>query len=487
VTSDLPLAAPARTPDRPHLSATWLIDHQPTLADLVKDGITAPKLKRLREHFGERTATTLAEIASQQARARLKFGPGDWLATAKSVAQATERHVARYKAGLFGSQAVFDLCGGIGGDAMELARRGPVISIDADPQISALATANLLLDRVAWRNETAAKTPADRTGPSPPFTPPQVAVVTADVTRYPIPAGFAIHIDPDRRPEEIRTPATSAYRSSAESVRVVAPERYQPRLSEVRQLLENRSAWIVKLAPAAALEVDPDANEWLSTSHRQWISFDGSVREQCLLGGSTQTLAGVTAGGRSAVRLGREGLRYRFVVDAATVADLPALDRSVANASDPGDFIFDPDPAIRAAGLSACFATHNGWACLGGPAGFLCGDELPMQTGWGQAFRTLWSGSADLRRIRKFLRTDQFEIGTVKVRGTSHDPAMLLRQLRSKRNPTKGGAVNSHLTDAVAPRVSNRSREHEVTLLLGRHSQGVYAVIGQPVPGPESR
>jgi len=487
VTSDLPLAAPARTPDRPHLSAAWLIGHQATLADLAKDGINAPKLKRLREHFGEKTATTLAEISSQHARARLKFGPGDWMTTAKSVAQATERHVARYKAGLFGSQAVFDLCGGVGGDAMELARRGPVISIDADPQISALATANLLLDRIAWLHETAAATPADSTDPSPPFTPPQVAVVTADVTRYPIPAGVAVHIDPDRRPEESRNPATPSCRPAAESVRVVAPERYQPSLGEVRQLLENRPAWIVKLAPAADLETAPDANAWLSTSHRQWISFDGSVREQCLLGGSTQTLAGVTAGGRSAVRLGREGIRYRFVIDAATAADLPALDRSVAIAAAPGDFIFDPDPAIRAAGLSACFATRHGWACLGGPAGFLCGDELPMQTGWGQAFRTLWSGPADLRRIRKFLRSDQLEIGTVKVRGTSHDPSTLLRQLRSKRASQKVRTANSGPPRADATLGEQRRHEHDLTLLLGRHSQGVYAVIGQPVPGPESR
>lgn len=461
-----------------------MVAHAALIADLEGQRLSATALARLRTDWGLGAAGLLANAASQQQRARAKFGPGVWLATARSIAQATDRQVARYKASLFGRSAVFDLCGGIGGDAMELARRGPVVTIDVDPQISAMAAANLVLDRRAWAESSSADSPAGG----------GVAVVSADVTRYVLPPEASVHVDPDRRPSDVKGNRSNSEQSAVRlsrlaasgvggrSSRVVAPSLYQPTLSQVAAWLPGRPAWVVKLAPAAQLEHEAEAQELLREGHRQWISFDGSVREQALLGGAAIAAAGGVVGGRSAVRVYRDSKLCRYAVDAITSRDLASIDRSASTVIQPPALIFDFDPAIRAAGLSASFALQCGWVCLGGPAGFWGGDTLPAEWGWVQCFETLWAGPLDIRRLRKNLGLRGLEVQTVKVRGTDHAPEQVLRQLRASnrkaRRPPRDMAASPGGEEAESEASADR-RSRQVTLLIGRHSQGIYAVIGR--------
>lgn len=463
-----------------------MVAHAALISDLAEERLSAKSLTRLKADWGGDAAGLFANMASQQLRARAKFGPGVWLATARSIAQATDRRVARYKASLFGRSVVFDLCGGIGGDALELARRGPVVTIDMDPQVSAMAAANLVLDRRAWAEPIPVI--AESAGVA------AVAVISADVTRYPLPPDVSVHIDPDRRPCGFKDNHGNSRRSGerperleasgaeGRTSRVVIPSLYQPTLSQVADWLPGRPSWVVKLAPAAQLEHEAEAKELLRVGHRQWISFDGRVREQSLLGGSVIAVAGGLPGGRSAVRVYRDSTISRFAVDAATSRDLASIDRSVLSVIQPPALIFDFDPAIRAAGLSASFALQQGWVCLGGPGGFWGGDAFPQDLGWVQCFETLWAGPLDIRRIRERLRIQGLEVQTVKVRGMDHDPEQVLRQLRESNRrmhrPPRGtdrlsedGEVES---DAATDRLSR-----QVTLLIGRHSQGAYAVIGR--------
>lgn len=475
-----PLAPPPPIP--PRLTAAWLLEHRQTIADLAATAITPAAVTRLRHRWGQEITTQLANLATQQVRARAKLGPGTWMATEKSIAQATDRHVADYKASLFAAQPVYDLCCGIGGDTLALARRGPVVAIDIDPMVSAMAAANLRLARVpesSLPDDIPAQHPTTLAAR---FEPPRAIVIAADVTTYPLSRGVAINIDPDRRPGNHRGQAsTTRRRGSPQPIRVSAPNHYLPSLKDLHTLLAGSPAWLAKLAPAADLENTPDAGELIRIGHRQWISFNGSVREQALLGGTTIALAGGVPGGRSAVRIGRHGVLHRFAVNADTVAELPALDRSVPTTTRPAELIFDLDPAIRAAGLTSCFATQHGWTSLGGPAGFWCGDRLPAGVGWGQAFETLWTGPADLRRIRKALLDRRWGITTIKARGTDHDPNSLLRQLRPKGAPFNQQTGQAHRADDSANPKASRAQTEQLVLLLGRHEQGLYGVIAKPL------
>lgn len=409
-----------------------------SIAEAVAAGITPKLVRRFRDRFGDQAAGMILAIAAEQPRAVEKFGPGVWMVTPKAIRQATDWVVATYKAGLLGDVPVFDLCGGIGGDAIAFCRRGPVVTIDADPQVSAMAAANLVL--------------ANRRGGGQ----HPAAAVCADVTRYPIPPDVAIHIDPDRRAEK----------------RVVRPEDYQPNLAEVSRLVGRGPSSIIKIAPAALLENSPEGKSLAASGNRQWIGSDGSVREQTLLWGDAILAGGVTPGGRSAVRLFRDGRVDRFAIDAAQAARIDEVDRSLPSTVDPPRFLFDLDPAVRAAGLSAWFATTRRWVALGGPSGFFGADELPTDRSLAQCFESLWAGPADVKQVKRVTRDRNLWVDSVKVRVTGHDPEKWLKTLRDDRSTRKkrsaGDAGQSTPADQTV-----------VTLLIGRHHGGVYAVIAK--------
>ncbi len=375
-----------------------------TIRQIAAGPIIPAVATSLRRRHENDAATMILAIASVQPRALEKFGPGVWMATAKSIAQATDRCVAQYKASLFGEATVFDLCSGIGGDAMELAKRGPVVAIDLDPQIAAMAAANLTLDSANHSDSNRVTT-----------------AVCGDVTRYPLPPDVAVHIDPDRRP-------------SAKS-RVVQPSSYLPSMDEVARLICGGRSAIVKLAPAARLDQDVRsdlASEMLTESHRQWISLDGSVREQSLLCGSCVSSAGVALGGRSAIRVWAGGRRECFSIGAADALRLAERDRSIESITEVPPYLIDVDPAVRAAGLSSSIAAARGWSSLGGPAGFLGCETLATDRTLAQVFETLWSGPADLKRIKRWTREQGLWVESVKVRGTGQDPAAWTKTLRGE-------------------------------------------------------
>lgn len=379
------------------------------------------------------------------------------MVTAQSIAQATDRVVARYKAGLFGGRAVLDLCGGIGGDALELARHGAVATVDHDPQLTAMAAANLAAayryaESVSAHGGAAERDPRTATAAASMI---RAVAICADVTRYPIAADAAIHIDPDRRPGQRRT---------------TQPSQYLPSLRFVETLVGGREAAIVKLAPAAALHQDAGGLELIRRHHRQWISLDFSVREQSLLcGEAIHAAAGVTAGGRSAVRLMRSGTAQRFAITAQSEARLEQIDRELPCSDEPPRMIYDLDPAVRGAGLSAAFALARGLTALGGAAGFFGSDALAEDLSLVQCFETLWSGPADRKQIKRELRHSGWTLQSVKVRGSDHDPAELLRALREEKQRPAVQRDEKQQSEAQQP----------VTLLVGRHRRGVYGVIAR--------
>ena len=335
----------------------------------------------LKRRFGSEQATMLLDVARLQAKAQKKLGKGLWWVTSRSLQQATAWQVAQYKAKWMGDQAVYDMCCGIGGDAIALCRRGPVVAVDQDRKILSMTAANLAAHH-------------DSTG--------MAAVICADVTAIQTVSGSLIHIDPDRRTDGTRFTRTDLYR---------------PEWDAVIGLAQRTDGAVVKLAPAA--RVDPPT---CRQTHRTWISLRGSVREQSVLFREANPYE---IGTRSAVAISGDGHAKRF-------AETEGQARP-ASTSAPREFLIDPDAAIRAAGLTEHFAARHQWSLISGPSGFLTSDERPPEavtTGLCQVGRILWQGACDDRGLRREMRRRNVYPHAIKVRGTDHDPVKLIKRYR---------------------------------------------------------
>ena len=351
--------------------------------------LDARTVAKLRQDFGEPLADQILTSARLQSKARAKLGEGTWWVSERSLQQATAWQVARVKASWFGHDPVDDLCCGIGGDAIQLAKRGSVLAVDSDPTLIPMVAANL-----------------DQSHSSYP-----TGVLCGDVLSLPRTSGAAVHIDPDRRPSQRRSSA---------------PELSQPAWQNVEKLVNQTHAAIVKLAPAA----EPTA-ETIDHWHRCWISLAGSVREQSLICGQAVDRSGQCHGGRSALVIKADGRHRWFTAETQTsdgqrcgdVADRPLA------------WMIDPDAAIRAAGLTEAYANQHGLKVLGKASGFLTAEDPPplddSATATAVVGRVIWSGSCDDRKLRRELRARNVHPAVIKCRGTEHDPATLCKRYRS--------------------------------------------------------
>ena len=131
-------------------SSTDLTEFVSLIAELASHPADAIKLGDYRRRFGTEQTSMLVSVASLQSKARKKLGEGVWFVTPRSLQQATPWQVAQHKAKWFARRGVFDLCCGIGGDAVRFAQRGPVVAIDTDREVVRMTQANLLAN--AGRN-----------------------------------------------------------------------------------------------------------------------------------------------------------------------------------------------------------------------------------------------------------------------------------------------------------------------------------------------
>ncbi len=350
--------------------------------------VDAKTMAQLRRELGGELATLVASTAALQQKARKKLGSGTWWVTEKSLQQATPWQVARLKATWQSDLTTYDLCCGIGGDAIQLVKRGQVVAIDADATLAEMAALNLALSGATSK---------------------QAQAICGDATTIDLPSHAAVHIDPDRR--------AGGGRSSR-------PDHYLPAWPDVLRIVAKTEHAVVKLAPAAKL----DAAD-IPASHRCWVSLGGSVREQSLLSGAAVDHAELAAGAKSAVSLASDGSACWFK---------PSVDDLAANGLDicgkPLSVLVDPDASIRAAGLTETFARRYAFRILGSPSGFLtCDDPGLISSSATQmvvAGNVIWSGPCDDRKLRKELRNRGVYPDVIKVRGTDHDPAMLAKRYR---------------------------------------------------------
>jgi SAM-dependent methyltransferase len=357
------------------------------IQQLQAEKISVATTRHITEELGEDLARLVLSSAELQTKAISKLGDGPWWVTQRSLQQATPAPVAHLKATWFGEGRVYDLCCGLGGDAIHLGKKHNVIAVDRDPHVCLMINENTLcreLQDIQIRND--------------------------DVMSLELSADDWVHIDPDRR---------AADRRNSD------PAQYSPAWADVQQLLANVRGGSVKLAPAAD-SVDlarPDV-------HRIWVSLGGEVREQSLLFGEAVRLFRLAthttslSNPRSAVIIDRDQSVSYF-------CPRGQIQKTVGTANQPEATMVDPSAAIRAAGLTETFANQFGLKTLGKSSGFLTGDVSSSELGrLAISERVLWHGSCDDRKLRRELRALDCYPWRVKTRGVSQDPNQLEKKLR---------------------------------------------------------
>lgn len=368
-------------PQTPLEDVRWLLGEE--AAEWLRRVAEAPQATlrladQLRRELSAVRTHLILEQADLRRRAAAKFPQAERMFfTPTGLEQATDHWVAAYKAHRFaGAEPVADLCCGVGGDLAALASRGPVLGVDRDPVTALVAEANL----------RALGLPGEVRS---------VDVTAVDLRQFP-----AWHIDPDRRPQGRRTTQV---------------ELHEPDAATLDAMLAVQASAAVKLAPAATL---PDA--W-HEAEREWISRQRQCRQL------------VAWFGRLAQRPGRH--RATLVFDSEpgslpvthTVEGVPSRALPVAPRLD--RYVYDPDPAVLAAQLTAAVAKRHGLAAVAPDIPYLTGPQ-PVASPFLACFEVTEVLPLDRKRLKRLLEARGIGRLEIKKRGVPDEPEQLRRQLR---------------------------------------------------------
>ncbi|WP_330459338.1 class I SAM-dependent methyltransferase [Streptomyces sp. NBC_00820] len=325
-----------------------------------------------RTHPPELVSAAIGQARLRQ-RAAAKFPAEDaerMFFTSNGVEQSTRAVVAAHRAARMrdmGVTSVADLCCGIGGDAIALARAGiRVLAVDRDPLTAAVARANaeaLGLDGLIEVRET--------------------DVTEVDTTGY-----DAVFVDPARR---------------GGRGRVFDPEAYSPPLSwaVAKALGAPRAA--LKIAPGIPHEAIP------AEAEAEWISDGGDVKEAVLWFGTEPGLV------RATLLPGPRTLLGRGLPD-------PAV-RPV------GRYLYEPDGAVIRAHLVAEVAEEVGGGLLDATIAYVTADAL-HPTPYATAYEITDQMPFNLKKLKALLRERQVGNLTVKKRGSAVEPEELRRKVK---------------------------------------------------------
>lgn len=347
------------------------------LLDEVRDTDPARELAvatRLRRtHPAELVSAALGQ-ARLRRRAAAKFGERDagrMFFTPNGVEQSTRASVAAYRAErmtALGVTSVADLCCGIGGDAVALARAGiRVLAVDRDPATAAAARANaeaLGLDEL-------------------------IEVREADVMEVDTAGYDAVFVDPARR---------------GGRGRIFDPEAYSPPLSwAVEAARTAPRAAALKVAPGIPHEAVPDDAE------AEWISDGGDVKEAVLWFGGTPG-----------------AVRATLLPGPRTLLGTGLPDPEVRT---PGRYLYEPDGAVIRAHLVAEVAEQVGGGLLDATIAYVTADEL-VATPYATAYEITDRMPFNVKRLKALLRERGVGTLTVKKRGSAVEPEELRRKVK---------------------------------------------------------
>jgi SAM-dependent methyltransferase len=332
---------------------------------------------------GDTVAAALTQVSLRRA-ASAKFGADAerMYFTPAGLQQATHPLVASYRAARAGSgpgKAVVDLGCGIGSDLAAFARAGGRVSgVERDLVTVAVATANL-----------------DALGLSGSVT--HARAEDVDLRPYDI-----VFADPARRKG---------------TTRLFDPRAFSPNFSFVLSLLSEGDHGagrprqvVVKLAPGLDHALVPGHVE------AEWVSLDGELKELALWSPSPEPIA-----------RGRRATVLSSHAEPATCSELEA-GVEPPEVADPGQFLYEPDPAVIRAHLVSCVSSAvHGWL-LDPHIAYVCSDHQ-VRTPLARAFRVVERLPYKEKVLRGALRSRDIGTLTIKKRGIAVTPEDLRRRL----------------------------------------------------------
>ncbi|MFF3977641.1 methyltransferase domain-containing protein [Streptomyces sp. NPDC001828] len=328
-----------------------------------------------REHDAGLVSAALGQARLRQ-RAVAKFGAADahrMFFTPNGVEQSTRASVATHRAKAFaarGVRAVADLCCGIGGDALALARAGiSVLAVDRDPLTAAVARAN-----------------AEALGLAD-----LIEVRCADVTDIDTAPYDAVFVDPARR---------------GGRGRIFDPEAYSPPLSWAVSAALAAPFAALKIAPGIPHEAIPPGAE------AEWISDGGDVKEAVLWFGT-----GVTPGAVRATLLpASAGLWAAAPLAAPPVGPV-------------GRYLYEPDGAVIRAHLVAEIVERCGGRLIDETIAYVTSDEV-YESPYVSGYEITDQLPFNLKKLKALLREREVGVLTVKKRGSAVEPEEIRRRVK---------------------------------------------------------
>jgi SAM-dependent methyltransferase len=309
-------------------------------------------------------ALTLAEL---RIRARAKFSRADrmWF-TREGLEQASSELTAGHRALRCGAAAVVaDLCSGVGGDLVALARRGQVRAVDLDPLHLEMAGLNSQVYGVAGN----------------------VRLEHGDAREVSLDGVDLVYVDPARR----------------QGGRRLRPGVSHPSLAWCLGLVDRVAAVVVKAAPGLPTGIVPRGWEL------EFVAEGRDLKEAVLWSPALATTE----------------RRATLLPEELTLGSAPGP--AVPSAA-PGAYVVDPGPAVTRAGLVEELARSLGAWKLDDQHAFISSDA-PVRTPFGRTLRVEASLPWNLKRLRARLRQLGVGAVDIRKRGSPLDVERLRRQL----------------------------------------------------------
>ncbi|MEI7576360.1 MAG: hypothetical protein WCK51_05665 [Armatimonadota bacterium] len=351
----------------------------------------APSLtpKQLAAKHGDEAARWALMQFDLRKRATKKYGDlaEDMLFEREALEQASSFAVARYHASQFPQDAlVIDLTAGLGGDALALAARGPLIAYENDPTRAELLEFNLL--RLQNLGSTGI---------------PEREVRVAD--------GTQALLEPLTPNSQLSTPSyywTDPDRRSATGRRLTKPEDYTPNPGDLAAKLKDSKLAGIKLSPL----LPDDYLESLCESHNGSLEFI-SHHGECL---------------EAIIWLGTENKKPKRQAVILHPNHQPTRIEATSNpplqAAHPERYIHDCDPAVVRAHCLGTFGLFQ----LGDSPGYLTSDDPNPNLAY-RTYEVL--GSPTKNQLKAKLQQLNARVFELKQRGTNHDPVKLLKEIKT--------------------------------------------------------
>lgn len=393
----------------------WLLSHeaQPFLEVAFRElraNVNILKIvQRLRKQLAPPLAAVALELAQLRLRAASKFSlANEMFFTTRGLEQSTSERLAGYKANLLpAGSKILDVCCGIGGDLSSFASRHDATGLDLDP----------LMCEYARRN-------AGLTAPS------RLNVLCGEALESNW-AGFdLIHVDPDRRHER----------------RTTDPRFIRPSLKQILEQSAGRPL-AIKLAPATKLP-----EELKARFHREWI---GEGRE------CKQQLAWMKFEPRVAARKSATLIRDDGTILTLQQSSIPArnVPRHCIDASDLGEFVYEPHSVVLAARLVDSLASERGLRRVSPGIAYLSGghsEANPLLAG----FKILTVLPAEIRQVAAELKALDAGLMEWKKRGVDLTVYESLKKIRTKGQRPLAAIVTplgEKIACLICERVTNAS------------------------------